>query len=96
MSWDKNTINMSTIDDIIQVLKDTKTSFKVTTVKEVRGYDLNDTLYKLQKLEYANKILIDQMIRTTDCDTNDVIITRKFKKGKVPKIFKAEITIQNN
>jgi hypothetical protein len=100
MSWDKNTYDMSTIRDIIVLLDALQINYKLTKIKNVSGRGNNDNLdnsYTLQKLEVNNIIYIDQMIRTTDCDTDDTIITHKFlKKTGVPKNFKEEIEIKNS
>jgi len=99
MSWDKNTINMSIINQIIGLLESLKTPYKVKTLKKIEGSGLNDgldTFYELKKLEVKDFIYIDQMIKTTDCDTDDTIITHQFsKKEGIPKNFKILMTINN-
>ena len=99
MSWDKNTINMSIISDLIVLLVALKMKYKVTEIQRLPGRGNNDgpeDSYILKKLEVNNMIYIDQMLRTSDCDTDDTIITHRFnKKSGVPKNFKAEIDIEN-
>jgi len=100
MSWDKNTINMSTIQSIIVILKQLNIKYKVTEIKKVSGMGNNDNpgdFYSLQKLEIKDMIYIDQMINTTDCDSDDTIITHKFsKKLGIPPNFKVQFTLDNS
>lgn len=99
MSWNKNTINQSEIERLVDLLKDLKVPYCLTTIDKVRGLGLNDmenTFYPLLKLEVKDFIYIDQMVRTTDCDTDDVINTLKFStKEGIPTNFEQEIVIDN-
>ena len=101
MSWDKNTIRASEIDTTMKVLTELKVEHTIETIGKVRGYGLNDDYAKtdihlIRKLTYKNFVVLEQMVRNTDCDLNDVIISEKFDKDKVPKKWDIEITIKND
>lgn len=95
MSWNKNTINNSEIDKTIELLKEFKIKYTLKTIGKVPGYGLNDYYndikdYKIRQLEYNDFIIVEQMNRHPDCDMNDVILSFKFKKDKVPKKWEIE------
>lgn len=96
MSWDKNTIRNSEIDKTIEILKEFNEQYKLKILGKVRGYGLNDDyveddMYKIRKLIYKDFIILEKMIRSSDCDFDDVIHSFKFKKNKVPKKWKIEV-----
>jgi len=99
MSWDKNTVIVSEIDKTIELLEEFNIKYKLTIIGTVEGYGLNDDLnmfdgvsknYEIRKLEYKDKVIMEQMIRDEDCDANDYIVSRKFDKSKAPKKWKIE------
>lgn len=101
MGWDKNTWSLSQIDAIIKTLKHLKTPYKLTVLGKVNATGINDYWedrkeYKIRKLEYKNIIILEQMHRTSDCDTDDIIESHEFRKEYIPKQWKLEITIQNS
>jgi len=103
MGWNKNTTSASSIDTTLKVLKELGESYSLKEIGIVTGYGLNDDLpndeskkYKLRRLEYKDKVIIEQIIRNTDCDINDVIISKEFKKGEEPKDFELERTYDND
>lgn len=97
MSWEKLTINKSEIDKTIELLKEFKIKYKLTILGEVIGYGLNDDIgideskkYKIRKLEYKDKIVLEQRVKSDDCDMDDYILSFKFDKNKVPKKWRIE------
>ena len=99
MSWDKNTYNLSEVNGIIRTLKGLNVSYKLTVLGKIRGRGLNDDdnqYYSIRKLEYKNIIILEQMIRTTDCDTDDTIISYRFNKKEELKKWKIEKIIVNS
>ena len=109
MSWNKNTIIHSEIDPVIEILKELEASYSLSVLGTVMGHGLNDDYadpteydkdgdkyYPIRKLECKNFVILEQIVRTTDCDTDDEIISKKFKKNKVPKNWKLERTIKNS
>jgi len=99
MSWDKNTINMSRIDTITDVLKDAGIGYNLLVLAKVRGRGLNDsdmfsdkeTYYELRRLEYGNTVYLDKIEQDADCDVDDVITSHKFTKETEPKNWIAVI-----
>lgn len=104
MSWDKNIINTSAINNTISVLEKLGTPYTVTTLGKVRGRGLNDkiwmeknedaypicTIYTLRKLEYKDVVLLEKIIRNSDCDVDDFILSFEFKKGHEPRDWEIE------
>lgn len=96
MSWDKNTMNCSEIDKTIELLKELKIKYKVKVLGTVTGYGNNDAYaksdkHKIRRLEYNDKVILEQIRRNDDCDENDFIISKKFNKNKTPKNWKIEV-----
>jgi len=101
MSWDKNTYNMSHIDEISRTLTKLKIHHAITILGKVKGMGMNDTYddkeyYELRKLEYKDTVILEKMHRTTDCDTDDVIMSHEFKKSEEPKDWELEKTTENS
>lgn len=97
MSWNKNTIDYSNINAIIRVLKDMEEPYKVTVLGKVKGLGLNDeddAYYELRRLEYKDKVILEKMIRISDCDMDDSIISVEYSKIDEPKKWKIEETIK--
>jgi hypothetical protein len=109
MSWDKNTLNLSEVDSVMNTLRDLGEPFVLHVLGEVQGNGLNDDawegegedahpvlkMYQIRKLEYKNVVLLEQMQRHPDCDVDDVILSFKFDKIEEPKEWKIEIMLQD-
>jgi hypothetical protein len=107
MSYDKNTIDLSDIDNAIEILESLGIPYQVTILGKVIGHGINDCIieygeqpheirdkfYIVRKLEYKSKVLIEQMQRTHDCDSHDFFVTLRFKKDEEPKNLPLEIYI---
>jgi hypothetical protein len=108
MSWDKQTIVLSFVNATIATLKDLNILYTLTELGQVQGNGRNDDdlgkdaegdpipigrCYPIRKLEYGDVVILEQMQRTHDCDTDDVILAFKFEKGKEPKDWQIEITL---
>ena len=94
MSWNKNTIKISEIDIIINLLQELNTPYKLTILGKVKGLGLNDTgdvYYEIRKLEYKDIVILERMERSKDCDADDVIVSYVFEKDKEPENWKIEI-----
>lgn len=101
MSWNKNTRNESEVNSVVRTLKKLGVKYKLTTIGSVQGMGLNDdyrksSLYKLRKLEYKDVVLLEKMVRSTDCDSDDVIISKEFKANKLPSEWVLEIVFDND
>ena len=101
MSYNKNTVNCSDIDTIIETLKELNVKYILKDIGKVTGYGLNDDYaktdkHKIRKLTYEDFVVLEKIKRTTDCDTDDLIVSKKFHKNKVPKKWEIEETIEND
>lgn len=110
MSWDKETINMSAVDGTISVLENLGTPYTLTILGKIKGREFNDDIskydeegnpnfetreYAMRQLEYKDVVLLEKIIRNSDCDIDDYIISYEFKKGYEPKDWEIEER-QNN
>lgn len=100
MSWDKQTVDYSDIKIVLDTLNVIGVPYVLTELGKIRGNGLNDineegteTYYSLRKLEYANRVILDQMQRTHDCDSDDCIVSITFYKKDVPQDWKLEIYV---
>jgi hypothetical protein len=99
MGWNKNTLNISEVEKTIELLKELNINYILTDIGEVQGYGLNDyskkDKHKIRRLEYKDKIILEKIIRTEECDLDDIIVSEKFDKNKVPKKWKIEVKSKN-
>jgi hypothetical protein len=98
MSWDKNTANVSSLNSVVQVLKNLDEHFTVTYMGEVRAMGVNDDfcdppidVYPIRKLEYRDKVILERMERTHDCDSDDMLVSLTFTKGEEPSEWPLEV-----
>jgi len=92
---------MSAIDGTISILEKLGISYKVTELGRILGLGLNDDYreekdYPIRKLEYRDTILLEKMMRNSDCDMDDYIISYEFVKGHEPKNWKIEEREEEN
>lgn len=93
MSWDKNTIVLSNLDNVATTLEEIGIPYKITELGKLKGFGLNDDLYgdkdkyyPIRKLEYTtvkglNVVIAERMIRTHDCDSDDTLISVKLPQS---------------
>lgn len=100
ISWDKNTISCSEVDNTIELLKEMNVEYKLTILGEVEGNGLNDGMmweenkkYPIRKLEYNDKVILEKLVRHPDCDVDDNIISEKFNKKEEPRNWEIEVTL---
>ncbi len=96
MSWNKNTIKSTKIDDTIEVLRENDISYTLDILGKVNANGQNDhytvtEYYAIRKLSYQNFVIMEQMIRENDCDIDDCIRAVKFEKDNVPENWELEI-----
>ena len=102
MSWNKATVNYSKVDTIIDVLKELGIPFEVQVIGSVRdmsldaSYEDHPVLCSLRRLSYANKVVLEKMHRTWDCDADDTIISVSFDASKEPQDWKIEGELDEN
>jgi hypothetical protein len=97
MSYSKNTIHNSRIETLARALRDNKVNYTIFQIGEVMGLGLNDGMwddedkvYKLYALETEKRIYIDRMVRTHDCDFDDIIETVDFHKNLIDSTIPIE------
>lgn len=88
MSWNKNTIH-SYLNDLVKVLDAANAPYSLTDRGIVGDFGLNeDGPITLRTLVYTNVVLMEQMQRTEDCDSDDYIVCLGFEKdsllGEIP------------
>jgi len=96
MSWNKATANCSEVDAIIKVLKELGVPFEVQVIGSVRdmslgaSYEDHPVMRPLRRLSYANKVVLEKIHRTWDCDEDDTICSVSFDADKEPQDWKTE------
>ena len=95
MSWDKNTINSSHIDAVVDTLKRADIPYEVKVLGQVRGMGLNDgfdyvNFHEVRRLQYRNTVILEQMRRSSDCDMDDYLESFTFDLDKEPKEWPLE------
>ena len=102
MSFNKNTINMSDIDRIETVLIILKEPYTIEKIDTVKGLGLNDDIdgvdaqHSLFKLCFRDKVVIDRMERTMDCDCDDCIVSYVIDKDQMPEVWHNEIYMHDD
>ena len=97
MSWNKNTVVMSSIDATVSTLNNVGVEYSLELLGEVAGNGLNDSygmgsgIYPIRKLTYGNKVLMEQMNRSDDCDADDYLVSIEFQKGEEPIVWPLEM-----
>lgn len=93
MSWDKQTINLSNLNGYIELLQNLEIPYSVEELGKVQGMGLNDIDdYTLRKLIVKDLVFVEQMQRTTDCDSMDYITLLTFRKDQMSDNIPLEIT----
>lgn len=99
MSWTKNTIQLSVVNDLIDRLKKDSIPYKVSLLGKVQGNGLNDLsriteeykIYVLRRLDYEDKIVLEQIIQTNDMQLDDFVLSHLFYKREIPKSWKYKV-----
>ena len=98
MSWNKNTYVCSEIDTVIRMLKELDEPYTLTYLGDVRAMGLNDDygpepkeFYSIRKLEYRDKIILERMERSCDCDMDDTLVSYTYNRGEEPAEWPLEI-----
>ena len=93
MSWDKNTISMSSLKAILKTLENVGIPHEVSVIGTFKGRGLNDdpymngtdTTYELRRLQYQDRVILEHVELDGDCDTDDVIVSTEFWLKDEPK-----------
>ena len=89
MSWDKSTYQFSDITPIVRALMRRNENFYLGVLGNVMALGINDDYrniedYDLRVLIYRGGVVLEQMRRTHDCDSDDVICSTSFNFDEVP------------
>ena len=100
MSWDKNTINGSDVIFAASLLEAVGTPYKLTKIADASANGMNDTIddrdsYPLYRLEFRDRVALDRIERTYDCDGDDVIKTYVFLLANEPKSWESEVYLDD-
>ena len=92
MSYNKNTVNYSHIDTIIEVLWELHISYTVVNLGKVVARGVNDdhhgiATYTMRELTYKDIIVLERMNRSSDCDSDDVISSYKYNIKEYAKMM---------
>ena len=96
MSWDKETIVTSEVDATINVLKHLGVEYTLAELGQVPGCGLNDSdekMYSIRRLQYNGVVVLEQMWRTCNCDTDDTLVSCEFSNTPVPEDWPVEIDV---
>ena len=99
MSWNKNTVVMSKLDTICEVLEELGCSYGLDCLGRVSGNgsnDYGDASYLIRRLAYKNKVILEQMVRHPDCDVDDILTSETFEVGEEPKDWPLEVTLDED
>ena len=99
MSWDKNTIRDTKIDNTIEVLKENNIPYTVEVLGTVEARGINDDYqgikeHTIRKLTYQKFVILEQMVRSDDCDVNDIIETMKVNIEDTPKEWEIDVYLE--
>ena len=92
MSYNKNTVNHSHIGTIAEVLNDLGIPCTISNIGEVEARGVNDcnsgiATRTMRELRYKGFIVLERMHRTPDCDSDDVIMSHKYKLSYYEQIM---------
>jgi len=71
------------VDALVEVLSELDVPYDIEELGRVRGVGLNDIeledgsspMYPIRRLEYSDYVVLEQMQRHPDCDTDDIIVS---------------------
>ena len=94
MGYDKNTVILSRLSAVRDVLAELGETFEWHVIGKVSGCGVNDVgggIHMLCRLEYRDKVILERIERTYDCDSDDEIVSYTFRKCDEPKEWQLEI-----
>ena len=82
MGWNKKTRIESKVDGMIQVLDANKIPYTLSTIMKVHDWSFNAAHsgidLPLRKLQYSDKVVLERIERSNDCDCDDVVVSCEF------------------
>lgn len=99
MSWTKQTIRLSVVDDVIEQFKKELKQFKLTLMGKVAGQGMNDLsrdteewrVYLIRRLEFGDTIILEQMVQNGDMELDDFIMSYTYNRKDLPKTWKYKV-----
>lgn len=95
MSWNKNTIVRSSLDSVKFTLDKLDYPYELSVLATVRGRGLNDDVlfggadddktYEIRRLKCDKFVVLEQMLHTFDCDSDDYLSSQIFNEE--PKLW---------
>jgi hypothetical protein len=104
MSWNKNTCSLSEIDSLLRFLDKEKRVYTLSVLGKVKALGANDddrSHYDMRRLEYSDTagqvyVILEKIDRSSDCDSDDHIVSFEFKKELEPKNWKIEEHLEDS
>ena len=98
MSWNKNTLFASEIDVMIPQIVAVGRTFSLHELGRVPALGLNDEEedrenYPIRRLAWDDHVVLEQMLRSPDCDGTDVVRSVRFRKDNEPQEWPVEETL---
>lgn len=89
----KKTIDLSRLDDTMEILKKHRIPYKLFKLDNIQGLGLNDMVpvieskrrHLIRKLEYENKVMVERFVRFQHKDLDDFIISYTFDRKDFPE-----------
>jgi len=87
--WDKNTLNTSKVDGIIEACRVLNEPFTLHILGYVKGHGVNDGYlvpkgYPIRQLHVRDRVWLERIVRAFEYDGNDTIESVVFDIGSVP------------
>jgi hypothetical protein len=104
MSWDKNTVNLSKLDEVANILNILEIPYTISVIETVDGWGFNDQQYdengpvghskhNIRRLASEKIVVLECIRRLNDCDADDTILSYTYKAGEEPKDWMIEDTM---
>jgi len=86
MSYNKNTYSFSDITPLVRELMRRKENYHLASLGDVSAMSVNDNIdvYTLRILIYSGGVVVEQMRKMNDCDSDDVVVSETFNFDEVP------------
>ena len=90
----KRLINKSKVDSMIEFLTMHDVPFFVVPMVEKKD-QYSNCFIQIRRLEFETKVMLEQLVRASDSDDTDIIISQVFESGKEPLDWLTEIQLDN-
>ncbi len=93
-SMKKRLINKSKIDSMIEFLTMHDIPFFVVPMTEKKD-QYSNCIIQIRRLEFETKVMLEQLVRASDINDTDIIISHVFESGTEPLDWLTEIELDN-